>query len=116
MPADIKDCSDWYANVELFPIGSSATANNIPPSFEEPPIFACLIASMALSNPGPLPYQSEKTPSIFGWSYNCIIWVPQAAVAANSSFTPGWNTMPSSFKYFLALFNSKSKVPKGEPG
>jgi hypothetical protein len=52
------------------------------------------------STPGPLPYQMPNTPSNLlvpgGAKPSCC--VPHSAVAASSSFTPGWNTMFCAFR------------------
>ena len=83
---------------------SPATAIT-PPNSVVPAMFACLNTSDVRSTPGPLPYQMPNTPSNLlvpgGEKPSCC--VPHNAVAANSSFTPGWNTMFCAFRYFAAF-------------
>ena len=45
------------------------------------------------STPGPLPYQMPTTPSCLAPGERLSCCEPQIAVAAKSSFTPGWNLM-----------------------
>ncbi len=57
---------------------------------EEPAMFAWRSASPERSTPGPLPYQMPKTPSYLAcWGNSACCCVPQTAVAASSSLTPG---------------------------
>ena len=54
------------------------------------------------STPGPLPYQTPNTPSYLPSPRISACWVPQTAVAASSSFRPGWKTMLDGSSHFLA--------------
>ena len=105
LPQALKIWSLWCAAVELLAIWSSPAIAITPPHSVVPAILACLNTSEQRSTPGPLPYQIPKTPSYFcvplGAKPNCC--VPQIAVAANSSLTPGWKTIWCSCKCFLAF-------------
>ena len=67
------------------------------------------------STPGPLPYQSAKTPSYLPSPCNSACWVPQTAVAARSSFRPGWKTILAAISALPARINCWSSPPSGEP-
>jgi hypothetical protein len=90
----------WCAAVELLDTWSSPATAITPPQGVVPAMLACLNTSEHRSTPGPLPYQMPNTPSNLlvpgGAKPSCC--VPHSAVAASSSFTPGWNTMFCAFR------------------
>ena len=94
VPQALKIWSLWCAAVELLATWSSPATAITPPQGVVPAILACLNTSEQRSTPGPLPYQMPNTPSYLftpgGAKPSCC--VPHKAVAASSSFTPGWNT------------------------
>lgn len=110
VPQALKMWSLWWAAVELLEMWSSPATAITPPNSVVPAMLACLKTSEQRSTPGPLPYQMPKTPSNLlvpcGEKPNC--WVPQSAVAASSSFTPGWKTMFCSFRNLLAFHSAWS--------
>ena len=72
-------------------------------------MLACLKTSLQRSTPGPLPYQMPNTPSnFFCFGFSASSCVPQTAVAASSSLTPGWNTMCCSARCFFAAHSAWS--------
>ncbi len=75
---------------DFAPWSSPATAST-PPCGAVPAWFACRSTSPLRSTPGPLPYQIEKTPSYLPPGNRFACCVPQIAVAARSSLTPGTN-------------------------
>ena len=99
-PQALKMWSLWCAAVELLATWSSPATAITPPQGVVPAMLACLNTSLQRSTPGPLPYQMPNTPSnLFvpgGAKPSCC--VPQSAVAASSSFTPGWNTTFCAFR------------------
>ena len=103
-PQALKMWSLWCAAVELLATWSSPAIAITPPQGVVPAMLACLNTSLVRSTPGPLPYQMPNTPSYLlvpgGAKPSCC--VPQTAVAASSSLTPGWNTMWRSFRYLAA--------------
>ena len=108
-PQALKMWSLWCAAVELLAMWSSPAIAITPPCFEVPAMLACLKTSEQRSTPGPLPYQMPKTPSnllVCGYRSSCC--EPHTAVAASSSFTPGWNTMFCAARCFLACHSAWS--------
>ena len=81
--------SDWCGSVDDFAAWSSPASTSTPPCFDVPAKLACLNTSPQRSTPGPLPYHIANTPSTFAARYRLTCCVPQTAVAARSSFTPG---------------------------
>ena len=94
-PQALNTWSLWCAAVLLLATWSSPATAITPPHGVVPAMLACLNTSTLRSTPGPLPYQMPNTPSKRllpgGAKPSCC--VPHTAVAASSSFTPGWNTM-----------------------
>ena len=108
-PQALKMWSLWCAAVLLLATWSSPASAITPPCGAVPAMLACLNTSEQRSTPGPLPYQMPNTPSNFLFvGSNSICCVPQTAVAANSSLTPGWNTMFCAAKCFLAAHSDWS--------
>jgi hypothetical protein len=89
MQQAFRMCSLWCGSVEDFAPWSSPASTSTPPCFEVPAAFACLKTSPQRSTPGPLPYHIAKTPSYFAPGNMPTCCVPQIAVAARSSFSPG---------------------------
>jgi hypothetical protein len=83
-------CSLWCGSVDDLAAWSSPASTSTPPCFDVPAALACLNTSPQRSTPGPLPYHMPNTPSYLraGSAFTCC--EPQTAVAASSSFTPGW--------------------------
>ena len=92
MDASTIAYSLWCAVVEDSQAWSSPSSATTPPSFEVPARFAWRSTSPERSTPGPLPYQRQNTPSYTPSPSSPACCVPQQAVAATSSLTPGWNT------------------------
>ncbi len=67
------------------------------------------------STPGPLPYQTPKTPSYLPSPRSSACCEPHRAVAASSSLRPGWKTMLLAWSHFLARQRFWSRPPIGEP-
>jgi hypothetical protein len=67
---------------------------------EVPAMLTWRNTSPVRSTPGPLPYQRPKTPSNFPSPRSSACWLPQSAVAARSSFSPGWNTISEASRCF----------------
>lgn len=63
IPSAANDRSLTAGTVEDLDPGSSPTSSSTPPRGLTPYMFACRSASVALSSPGPLPYQTPTTPS-----------------------------------------------------
>ena len=83
---------------------------------EVPAMLACRITSPERSTPGPLPYHSPKTPSYLPSPRSSACWLPQSAVAARSSFRPGWNSHVGRVEHLLAPGAiCRSTAPSGEP-
>ena len=80
-----------------------------------PALLACLKTSIVRSTPGPLPYQMAKTPSCLAPGKSPTCCVPQSAVAAVSSLTPGWKCTPCFSRNGCACQSARSKLPSGEP-
>src|SRR5262249_9062026 len=93
MPRSIKAYSDWCAVVEDLQVWSSPASSSTPPCFEVPAKLPWRKTSPVRSTPGPLPYHMAKTPSCLASPNSWTCWVPQTAVAARSSLTPGWKTI-----------------------
>jgi hypothetical protein len=91
-----KLCSDPEVTVEDFEAGSSPDSASTPPRGMVPAELAWRSTSPERSRPGPLPYQMANTPSRVAPGEKASCCVPQQAVAARSSFTPAWKTMPAS--------------------
>ncbi len=108
-------CSDWWGRVEDFAAWSSPASTSTPPCFDVPAAFACLNTSPQRSTPGPLPYHMPKTPSYLAPGNMPTCWVPQMALAARSSLTPGWNFTWCCSRCFCARHSAWSRPPKGEP-
>ncbi len=106
MIAAWKACSDWCGTVDDLAAWSSPASASTPPSGAVPAALACLNTSPQRSTPGPLPYQMPTTPSWRAPGDRCACWLPQTAVAARSSFTPGWNTTPAASSRFRWRTNS----------
>ncbi len=98
-----------------FIAGSSPTAASTPPSLAVPAKFACRIASMERSSPGPLPYQMAATPSYLPPGYMVACCAPQHAVAARSSLTAEWKKTLWASSSFVARHDSLSMLCIGEP-
>ena len=115
MPLAISTCSDWCATDEDLAAWSSPASISTPPCADVPAELACLSTSTDRSTPGPLPYHMPNTPSRSapGNRFSCC--VPQTAVAARSSFTPGWNTTSFAFRCRLAFHRAWSSPPSGDP-
>ena len=111
----MKTWSDWCGSVELFAPWSSPASTSTPPWRDVPAAFACLNTSPERSTPGPLPYHIENTPSTFAFGVIVTCCVPQTAVAASSSFKPGWNTIRCFFRCSRAFQSDWSTPPSGEP-
>ncbi|MNT34944.1 hypothetical protein D3C72_1709500 [compost metagenome] len=93
----------WCAAVLLLDAWSSPAMAITPPCFAVPAMLACLKTSEQRSTPGPLPYQRPKTPSYFlVWGYRSSCCDPHSAVAASSSFSPGWKTTWFACRCFFA--------------
>ena len=107
--------SDWCSTVEDSPVWSSPIAMTTPPCLDEPAMLAWRITSPVRSTPGPLPYHSAKTPSYFPSPRSSACWLPQMAVAARSSFRPGWNRMFAGSSSFFDRIICRSTPPSGEP-
>ena len=107
--------SDWCEMVEETQPWSSPAIISTPPFGELPYMLPCLMASPDLSTPGPLPYQSPKTPStvVDGCCSACC--APAMMVAAISSFTAGRKSILWPSRCRLARHSSTSKVASGEP-
>ena len=109
-PQALKMWSLWCAAVELLATWSSPATAMTPPQGVVPAMLACLNTSEQRSTPGPLPYQMPNTPSNLllpgGAKPSCC--VPHRAVAASSSFTPGWNTMFCALRYLAAFCSAWS--------
>ena len=115
MQQALRMCSLWCASVEDFAAWSSPASTSTPPCFAVPAEFACLKTSPQRSTPGPLPYHMENTPSYFASGNRFSCCVPQIAVAARSSLTPGWNLMWCVSRCFFARHSDWSRPPSGEP-
>ena len=96
-----KANSDWCATVEDSAVWSSPISASTPPCFEEPAMLAWRNTSPERSTPGPLPYQTPKTPSYLPSPRSSACCEPQSAVAASSSLRPGWKTMSFASKPLL---------------
>ena len=109
-PQALKMWSLWCAAVELLATWSSPATAITPPHGVVPAMLACLNTSEQRSTPGPLPYQMPNTPSnlLLPAGEKPSICVPHSAVAANSSLTPGWNTMFWACKCLRALHRAWS--------
>jgi hypothetical protein len=108
-PQALKMWSLWCAAVLLLATWSSPATAITPPCGAVPAMLACLNTSEQRSTPGPLPYQMPKTPSYFLFAgSNSICCVPHTAVAASSSFTPGWKTTWFWARCFLACHSAWS--------
>ena len=81
--AMVEDSARW----------SSPISASTPPCFDEPARLAWRKTSPERSTPGPLPYQTENTPSCLPSPSSSACCEPQQAVAASSSLRPGWKTM-----------------------
>jgi hypothetical protein len=99
----LKMCSVWCATVEERAAWSSPATASTPPNCEVPAALAWRNTSPQRSTPGPLPYHIEtrRRTSRPGKRLTCC--VPQMAVAARSSLTPGWNLMWWASRCFFAL-------------
>ncbi len=107
--------SHELGTVEDLAAGSSPISATAPPSGAVPDRLPWRIASAARSRPGLLPYQKPVTPSWRRPSSVPSSWVPATAVAASSSFTPGWKTIPAGSVCSAARASSLSSPPSGEP-
>src|SRR5205823_8001217 len=115
MQQALNMCSLWCARVEDLAAWSSPASTRTPPCLDVPAEFACLETSPQRSTPGPLPYHIANTPSTFAPGYKLTCCEPQMAVAARSSFRPGWNLTLSRSRNFAAFHNARSSPPSGEP-
>lgn len=106
--AALNTRSVWCGNEDDFAPWSSPTIAGTPPCGAVPAALACLNTSRLRSAPGPLPYQSAKTPrcSAPGNSPTCC--VPHTAVAARSSLTPGRKVMRCSARASFARHSAWS--------
>ena len=111
----MKSNSLWCAVVDEAQTWSSPASASTPPWAAVPARLACLKTSMVRSTPGPLPYQMAKTPSCFAPGKSPTCCVPQSAVAAVSSFTPGWKCTRCASTNRFACQSARSKLPSGEP-
>ena len=107
--------SHELGTVEDLAAGSSPISATAPPSGAVPDRLPWRMASAARSRPGLLPYQKPVTPSWRRPSSSPSSWVPATAVAASSSFSPGWKTMPAGPVCSAARASSLSRPPSGEP-
>ena len=82
---------------------------------EVPAALPCLNASPERSTPGPLPYQSENTPSYLAPGNRRSCWLPQTAVPASSSLMPARKWMWFFFRNLRACHRPRSRLPSGEP-
>ena len=79
-------------------------------------MLPCRIGSPDRSTPGALPYQTPTAPSTFRPWPGTSIWLPQTAVAASSSLTPGTNVNPAVSRSSAAdLASVWSRPPRGLP-
>src|SRR5437763_11697995 len=115
MPTWCRMWSDWCAVDEDFEAWSSPASTNTPPCLAEPALLPCLKTSPQRSTPGPLPYHMANTPSYLAPSNRLVCWVPQTAVAARSSFIPGWKCTLCASRCFLAFHAVWSTWVTGEP-
>ncbi len=115
MPASIMARSDWWQVVEDSPTWSSPATITTPPRGAVPARLAWRNASPDRSTPGPLPYHRPNTPSTRPSSRSAALCVPHTAVAARSSFSPGWNRMSAAFSAAEAPCIARSSPPRGEP-
>src|ERR1700761_3507540 len=115
MPQAFRMWSDWCAVDEDLAAWSSPASTSTPPCLAEPALLACLKTSPQRSTPGPLPYHMENTPSYLASLNRLVCCVPQTAVAARSSFIPGWNLTWCASRYFLAFMAVMSTLVTGEP-
>ena len=94
-------CSLWCGSEDDLAPWSSPATTSTPPCCEVPAALPCLNTSPERSTPGPLPYHIANTPSYFAPLNRLTCWLPQTAVAARSSLTPGskwtWFSRSSSF-------------------
>jgi hypothetical protein len=88
-----------------------------------PAKLPCLNTSPQRSTPGPFPYHMANTPSTLAPWYIVTCCEPQIAVAARSSFRPGWNVMSARFQELFGLpqrlveaAQAASRVAGHEPG
>src|SRR3546814_4901410 len=88
-------CSDRCATDEDLAAWASPASRSTPQCGAVPAELACLSTSMERSTPGPLPYHMPNTPSRVAPGNRFSCWVPHTAVAARSSFRPGWKTTRS---------------------
>ena len=102
--------------VDDFETGSSPASTSTPPLGATPMRLPCLKTSPQRSTPGALPYQMPTTPSRPSRSPSRLCWLPQTAVAASSSFTPGtrWTSWPAMSA--ASRVTARSRPPSGEPG
>ena len=107
--------SQELGTVEDLAAGSSPISATAPPSGAVPDRLPWRMASAARSRPGLLPYQKPVTPSWRRPSSSPSSWVPATAVAASSSFRPGWKTMPAGPVCPAARASSLSSPPSGDP-
>ncbi len=101
--ASISANSLWWQVVDDSQVWSSPISTSTPPFLELPARLPWRKASPERSTPGPLPYQMENTPSKRPSPPISAIWLPQTAVAARSSFTPGTNTTSCACRCLRAL-------------
>src|SRR5450830_555356 len=115
MPQAVRMWSDWWAVDEDLAAWSSPASTTTPPNFEEPVLLACLNTSPQRSTPGPLPYHMANTPSYLASLNRLVCWVPHTAVAARSSFSPGWKCTLCASRCFFAFIAVMSMEVTGEP-
>src|SRR3954465_4456484 len=115
MPQALRIWSLWWAVEEDLAAWSSPANTSTPPCLAEPALLACLKTSPQRSTPGPLPYHMENTPSYLASLNRLVCCVPQTAVAARSSFIPGWNLTWWASRCFLAFIDVMSIEVTGEP-
>jgi hypothetical protein len=103
-----KACSEPEVTVEDLLAGSSPASASTPPRGAVPAPLAWRSTSQERSTPGPLPYQMAKTPPCFASGYSPTCCVPQQAVAARSSFSPGSKWMRASASRAFCFHSSRS--------
>ena len=113
--AAMNACSLWWGRVDDLQAWSSPATSTTPPCREQPAMLPCLKTSPQRSTPGPLPYHSAYTPSVVARASRLTICVPQTAVAASSSLSPGTNLMWWASRCRAAFHISRSTDPSGDP-
>src|ERR1700743_2428884 len=111
----MKAWADGCGTVEDFAPWSPPARHSTPPFLAEPAVLPWRNTSPQRSTPGPLPYQMPTTPSWLAPGERLSCCEPQTAVAARSSFTPGWNLMLYCSRCFRAANNCWSYTPSGAP-